>query len=77
MSGAVAAAQKGKFSAHAVKGLGGVYQFQVVNRKMNKAKFDEKAMEAKLRQRAMQYAGNFMNELFIKAGVVDNRYLFF
>lgn len=77
LSGAVAAAQKGKFSTHAVKGLGGVYQFQVVNRKMNKAKFDEKAMEAKLRQRAMQYAGNFMNELFIKAGVVDNRYLFF
>ena len=77
LSGAVAAAQKGKFSTHVVKGLGGVYQFQVVNRKMNKAKFDEKAMEAKLRQRAMQYAGNFMNELFIKAGVVDNRYLFF
>jgi len=25
----------------------------------------------------MQMAGNFMNELYIKANVVDNRYLFF
>jgi peptidyl-prolyl cis-trans isomerase len=25
----------------------------------------------------MQYAGNFMNELYINAKVVDNRYLFF
>jgi len=25
----------------------------------------------------MQYAGNFMNELYVKAKVVDNRYLFF
>ena len=40
-------------------------------------KFDEKAMEQKLRQRAMQYAGNFMNELYLNAKVVDNRYLFF
>ena len=31
----------------------------------------------KLRQKSMQYAGNFMNELYINANVVDNRYLFF
>jgi peptidyl-prolyl cis-trans isomerase D len=31
----------------------------------------------KLRQQHMQMAGNFMNELYIKAKVVDNRYLFF
>jgi len=34
-------------------------------------------IEQKLRQRAMQYAANFMNELYAKAGIVDNRYLFF
>ena len=34
-------------------------------------------MEQKVRQKAMQNAGNFMNELYIKANVVDNRYLFF
>jgi len=27
--------------------------------------------------RAMQYAGNFMNQLYINAKVVDSRYLFF
>ena len=30
-------------------------------------KFDEKAYEQKCRQKAMQYAGNFMNELYIGA----------
>ena len=44
---------------------------------MRPVKFDEKAQEQKLRQKAMQYAANFMNELYVKAGVVDNRYLFF
>ncbi|MBM6992737.1 MAG: SurA N-terminal domain-containing protein [Prevotella sp.] len=77
LSGAVYAAKKGAFSSHPVKGQAGVYQFQVINRTKNAAKFDEKAQEMKLRQKAMQYAGNFMNELYIKAGVVDNRYLFF
>jgi peptidyl-prolyl cis-trans isomerase D len=34
-------------------------------------------MEQRLRQKAMQYAGGFNNELYLKAKVVDNRYLFF
>ena len=77
LSGAVYATKAGKFSSHPVKGLAGVYQFQVVKKAMNGAKFNETAQEAKLRQKAMQYAGNFMNELYIKGKVVDNRYLFF
>ena len=40
-------------------------------------KFDAKSQEAKLAQRNMQMAGNFMQELYIKADVVDNRYLFY
>ena len=60
-----------------MKGLAGVYRFQVVKRSRNAAKFDEKQQETKLRQKSMQYAANFMNELYIKANVVDNRYLFF
>ena len=43
----------------------------------NALKFNEAQEEMKLRQRSMQYAGNFMNELYVKAKVVDNRYLFF
>ena len=77
LSGAVFATKKGAFSAHAVKGNAGVYLFQVTNKANRSVKFDEKAMEQKCRQKAMQYAGNFMNELYMKAHVVDNRYLFF
>ena len=77
LSGAVSATKKGAFSAHAVKGNAGVYLFQVTNKSNRPVKFDEKAYEQKCRQKAMQYAGNFMNELYMNAHVVDNRYLFF
>ena len=70
-------AKVGKFFSRPVKGQGGVYQFQVINRKKNAMKFNEQQTEATLRQKAMQAAGNYMNELYIKAKVVDNRYLFF
>lgn len=77
LSGAVAATAKGAFSKQPVKGNAGVYLFQVNNRTNSEAKLDEKAQEQKLRQRAMQYAGSFTNELYIKSKTVDNRYLFF
>ncbi len=77
LSGAVAATKKGAFAAHAVKGNAGVYLFQVADKSNRSVKFDEKAQEQKSRQKAMQYAGNFMNELYLNAHVVDNRYLFF
>ena len=77
LSGAVYATAKGKFSSKPVKGNAGVYVFRVENKTMRPGKFDARAMEQKLRQKSMQYAGNFMNELYIKADVVDNRYLFF
>lgn len=77
LSGAVAATAKGKFSSHPVKGEGGVYLFQVVSKKMRPGKFNDQEMEQQLKQKAMQYAGNFMQELYIKANVKDNRYLFF
>ena len=77
LSGAVSATKKGAFSAHAVKGNAGVYLFQVNNKTNRSVKFDAKSMEQKCRQKSMQYAGNFMNELYLNAHVVDNRYLFF
>ena len=77
LSGAAAATGKGKFCSQPVKGNAGVYFVQVMSKTMRPVKFDEKAQEQKLRQKAMQYAANFMNELYVKAGVVDNRYLFF
>lgn len=77
LSGAVAATAKGKFSKAPVKGNAGVYVFQVVNKTKRPGKFDAATMMQQLRQKEMQMAGNFMNELYIKAKVVDNRYLFF
>ena len=77
LSGAVAAVAKGAIDKTPVKGNAGVYMFQVTGRTMRPVKYDAQAQEQKLRQRAMQYAGNFMNELYLKAKVVDNRYLFF
>ncbi len=77
LSGAVSATKKGAFSAHPVKGNAGVYLFLVINKSNRPVKFNEKAQEQKCRQKSMQYAGNFMNELYLNANVVDNRYLFF
>ena len=77
LSGAVAATAKGKFCKLPVKGNAGVYVFEVTNKTQRPGKFDAATEMQKLRQKEMQMAGNFMNELYIKAKVVDNRYLFF
>jgi peptidyl-prolyl cis-trans isomerase D len=78
LAGAVAAAKAGEFSKHVVKGNGGAYLFKVV-KKSNRAgaKFDAAQTEAQLQMQATQAARIFMQELYQKAGVVDNRYLFF
>ncbi|MBR1688178.1 MAG: SurA N-terminal domain-containing protein [Prevotella sp.] len=77
LSGAVASLKEGQFSPQLVKGNGGAYLFQVVKRTKREAKFDAAATERQLRQQAMQAASRFMNELYLKADVVDKRYLFF
>ena len=78
LSGAVAAAKAGSFSQKVVKGNGGAYLFELINKEQKpNAKFDEKAMESQLRQMAVQASSRYMNELYMKAKVVDNRYLFF
>ena len=78
LSGAVAGVKQGAFSPALVKGNAGAYLFQV-NRKAARegAQFDAKAVEARLQQQATQAASRFMSELYQKANVVDNRYLFF
>lgn len=77
LSGAVAATAQGKFCSAPVKGNAGVYVFQVVKKQMRPAKYNEEQQVQMCRQRAMQYMGNFMQDLVFGAGVVDNRYLFF
>ena len=78
LSGAVASTKQGEFSKKVVKGNEGAYVFQVVQQKMREgATFDAKTQEQQLKQQALQAAGNFMQELYQNAKVVDNRYLFF
>jgi len=78
LAGAVAASKQGDFSKAVVKGNGGAYLFKVLKKSERQgAKFDEKLAEQQLQQQAMQAAGRFLQELYQKADVVDNRYLFF
>ena len=78
LSGAVAGVKEGAFSPALVKGNAGAYLFHV-NRKAAREgdKFDAKAAEQRLQQQAAQAASRFVSELYQKANVVDNRYLFF
>jgi len=77
LTGAVASTKQGEFHAQPVKGNAGVYVFKVTKKTNASSKFDEKAEEKTLQQQAMQAAGRFMGELYQKADIVDNRYLFF
>ena len=78
LSGAVAATKQNSFCPDVIKGNAGAYMFQVTSRSTRQgAKFDAKTVEQRLRQMALQAASRYMDELYLSAGVVDNRYLFF
>ena len=78
LSGAVASVKQGEFSKALVKGNGGAYLFKVLKKAEREgANFDAKAVEQQLQMQALQAARIFIQELYQKANVVDNRYLFF
>jgi peptidyl-prolyl cis-trans isomerase D len=77
LAGAVAATKAGEFHAAPVKGNGGAFLFQVLNVDQQKKEFNAKEIEAQQKQTAMQAASRFMQELYQKANITDNRYLFF
>lgn len=78
LSGAVAGTAAGKFSKAPVKGNAGVYVFQVVKKAMRAgSKYNEAMLMQQTAQMNMQLISNFMQDLILKANVVDNRYLFF
>ena len=78
LAGAVSAVQAGQFSAAPVKGNNGAFLFQVLKKAQREgAQFDAKQQEQQLKQTAMQAASRFVQELYMKSDVVDNRYLFF
>ena len=78
LSGAVAATAAGKFSKNPVKGNAGVYVFQVAKKTLRAgSKYNEAMAMQQAAQQNMQFLSNFMQDLILKANVVDNRYLFF
>ncbi len=76
--GAVAAKTAVNKESAPVKGNGGVYMIQVYATDKGTEKFDAKQEETTLANMAVRIAGNqFLNDLYQKAKVVDQRYLFF
>lgn len=78
ISGVVAAAKQGEFVKRVINGNAGAYMLQVTKKAQRAGvKFDAKQVEMQLQQQAVQAVSRYMNELYLKANVVDNRYLFF
>ena len=76
--GAVAAKTAANKVSAPIKGNGGVYMIQVYAKEKGSEKFDAKQEEATLTNMAVRIAGNqLINDLYQKAKVADQRYLFF
>lgn len=76
--GAVAAKTAANKVSAPIKGNGGVYMIQVYAKEKGSEKFDAKQEETTLTNMAIRIAGNqIINDLYQKAKVVDQRYLFF
>ena len=76
--GAVAAKTAANKVSAPIKGNGGVYMIQVYAKEKGSEKFDAKQEETTLTNMAVCIAGNqLINDLYQKAKVADQRYLFF
>ena len=75
--GAVASKNEVNKVSAPVKGNTAVYVMQVINKENNAEEFNAKNEETSLSMMATRYASNFINDLYEKAKVKDNRYLYF
>lgn len=76
--GAVAAKTAANKVSAPIKGNGGVYMIQVYAKEKGSEKFDAEQEETTLTNMAVRIAGNqLINDLYQKAKVADQRYLFF
>ena len=75
--GAVASKTAVNATSAAVKGNAGVYMVQVLSKDNGSEKFDVKSEETTLTNMYARFATQFINDLYQKAEVVDNRYLYF
>ena len=75
--GAVASKNEVNKVSAPVKGNAGVYVMQVINKENNAEEFKGKDEETSLSMMSTRYASNFINDLYERANVKDNRYLYF
>lgn len=76
LSGSVSKAAKGDFKS-GIKGKSAVYAYQVLDQKKNDVKYDQKQEERTLQQSISRALSGATNELYQKADIKDNRYIFF
>ncbi|MCF0197152.1 MAG: peptidylprolyl isomerase, partial [Bacteroidaceae bacterium] len=76
LSGAVSKSKKGEFKA-CVKGNNAIYAYQVLDQTKRDEQFDAKKEMSQMSQINMRAISNYTQELYKKANVVDNRYIFY
>ena len=60
-----------------IKGNAGVYVMQIINKDKSAETFDAKTEEGNLENMAARYSNSFISDLYKKAEVKDDRYLYF
>ena len=69
-------AELNKLSAP-IKGNSAIYVMQAINKENSTEEFNAKNEESSLSTMSSRYASNFINDLYEKANVKDDRYLYF
>lgn len=75
--GAVASQSEVNKVSAPIKGNAGVYVMQVINKENNAEEFNAKSEESALSMMSTRYASSFINDLYERAKVKDDRYLYF
>ena len=76
LSGAISGTKPGDFKS-GIKGNSAIYAFQVLDQHSHEGSYDQKKEEQQLAQSAGRILSNFTSELYQKANVTDNRYIFY
>ena len=75
--GAVASKSEVNKVSAPIKGNAAVYVMQIINKENGSEEFDAKSEESTLATMSTRYASSFINDLYEKANVKDDRYLYF
>ncbi len=76
LAGAVSSAKQGDFKT-GIKGNSSVFAFQVLSQNKLSTQYDEEKEKKQSIQTATRFLGSFTSELYKKADITDNRYIFY